>query len=59
MVHGESVMMLGRDDQIPHACRFRQAHPIIGIELDRVHAMRHLAILCDRDVESLHDPLRL
>ena len=55
--HGKAVMMLGGDDDVFHACRFRERDDIVRTERGRVELRRKLLVVCDRDGARVHDPL--
>lgn len=57
MVHREAIVVLGRDDQVAHACCLRQTDPRFGVELLRIELPRHLAVFGGGNLEELHDPL--
>ena len=58
IIHGEAVMMFGRDDDVFHAGLLGQCHPLLGIEIGRVECGRDCPVFLHRDLELLHDPLR-
>ena len=55
--HRESLMMLGSHHDVFHPGCLGDAHPLIGVELDRVELLGILRVIGNRNLEIMHDPL--
>ena len=57
VVEREAVVMLRGDDDVFHARVFRELHPLVGVELDRIELPGELLVFLHRDLRAVHDPL--
>ena len=55
--HGEAVVMLGGDDDIPHAGGFCESDDIVGTEAGGIEVFGEGFVVGDGDGEIVHDPL--